>query len=61
MKKNAEYIIEKMIFLSGVISIVFVVLIFFFLLKEGLALFLEYNPISFVFGRNWFPISVYPK
>ncbi len=61
MKKQAEFIIEKFIFLSGVISIIFVVLIFFFLLKEGLAIFKEYNPLAFVFGKNWFPISDPPQ
>jgi phosphate transport system permease protein len=61
MKKQFEFIIEKLIFLSGVISIVFVILIFIFLLKEGLALFFEYNPLAFLFGRNWYPISDPPQ
>ena len=53
----AEYVIEKAIFLAGITSIVFVILIFIFLLKEGLALFQSYPIFDFIFGKNWFPIS----
>lgn len=56
-KKRSEFLIEKAIFSSGIASIIFVVLIFFFLLKEGLALFASYNPLHFLFGLNWYPIS----
>ena len=52
-----EWLIEKAIFLAGVISIVFVVLIFVFLLKEGLSLFKTYSPLAFLFGNDWYPIS----
>ena len=61
MKKSVEFIIEKAILLSGAASIVFVVLIFIFLLKEGLSLFSEVNLFSFLFGRNWYPISDPPQ
>jgi len=61
MKKTFEAIIEKMIFLSGIASILFVVLIFIFLLKEGLSLFATVNPINFLFGKNWYPISDPPQ
>ena len=61
MKRLAEYAIEEAIFLSGIASIVFVVLIFIFLMKEGLALFSFTNPLSFLFGRNWYPISDPPQ
>lgn len=53
--------VEKAIFVSGIASIIFVVLIFIFLLKEGLSLFLTENPLAFLFGRNWYPISDPPK
>ncbi|MCB9799406.1 MAG: phosphate ABC transporter permease subunit PstC [Candidatus Omnitrophica bacterium] len=52
---------EKVIFLAGIISIAFVVLIFIFLLKEGLSLFKTYSPFSFLFGLSWYPISHPPK
>ena len=52
-----EFVIEKAIFLAGILSIVFVVLIFIFLLKEGLSLFKSYSPLSFFFGTGWYPIS----
>ena len=38
--KITDYIIEKIIFLCGIIAIVFVVLIFGFLLKEGFFFFI---------------------
>jgi len=52
-----EFFIEKAIFLAGLLSVVFVVLIFIFLLKEGLSLFKTYSPFSFLFGSQWYPIS----
>jgi phosphate transport system permease protein len=61
MKRPFEYFIEKLIFLSGIASVVFVVLIFVFLLKEGLSLFGSYNLFAFLFGRNWYPISDPPQ
>jgi len=61
MKRPFEFIIEKAILLSGAASIVFVILIFVFLLKEGLSLFSEVNLFSFLFGKNWYPISDPPQ
>lgn len=61
MKRLAEFVIERLIFISGVASILFVVLIFVFLLKEGLSLFATDSPLSFIFGRNWYPISEPPQ
>ena len=55
-----EFFIEKAIFAAGILSIVFVVLIFIFLLKEGLLLFGEYSLFSFFFHPNWYPISTPP-
>ena len=52
-----EFIIEKLIFLSGIASILFVVLIFVFLLKEGIAFFKEVPAGAFVGGKYWYPIS----
>lgn len=56
-----EFFIERAIFLAGIISIVFVVLIFTFLLKEGLSLFRHYSALSFLFGAKWYPISNPPS
>ncbi|MBN3033509.1 MAG: phosphate ABC transporter permease subunit PstC [Candidatus Saganbacteria bacterium] len=61
MKRPFEYIIEKLVLLSGIASIVFVVLIFAFLLKEGLSLFANESVFAFLFGRNWYPISDPPQ
>ncbi len=60
MRKLKEFIIEKLIFLCGLASIFFVILIFLFLLKEGLALFKIITPNQFLFGKNWYPISEPP-
>jgi len=57
MRKIKEFIIEKLILICGLASIFFVILIFLFLLKEGLALFKTINPAKFLFGKNWYPIS----
>lgn len=57
MRKFQEFIIEKLILICGLASIFFVVLIFLFLVKEGLAVFKTVNPLNFLFGKNWYPIS----
>lgn len=57
MRKFKEFIIEKLILLCGLASIFFVILIFLFLLKEGLAVFKTVSPFKFLFGKNWYPIS----
>jgi phosphate transport system permease protein len=56
-----EFVIEKLIFLSGIASVVFVVLIFVFLLKEGMFLFKTVGLWDFVSGHYWYPISDPPK
>ena len=61
MKRPFEFIIEKLVFISGLASILFVILIFVFLLKEGLSLFATTNLFSFLLGRNWYPISDPPQ
>jgi len=57
VRKFKEFIIEKLILLCGLASILFVVLIFLFLLKEGLAVFKTITPFKFILGRSWYPIS----
>jgi len=61
LRAAKEFVIEKLIFLSGIASIVFVVLIFVFLLKEGIALFKTIGLGDFLSGRFWYPISDPPK
>jgi phosphate transport system permease protein len=61
MRRPFDYVIEKLVFLSGFASIIFVILIFIFLLKEGLSLFGQVSPGSFLFGTNWYPISDPPQ
>jgi phosphate transport system permease protein len=57
MRKIKEFIIEKLILICGLASIFFVILIFLFLLKEGMSIFKTVNPAKFLFGKNWYPIS----
>lgn len=61
LQRIKEFIIEKLIFLSGIASIVFVLLIFIFLLKEGIELFKSVGLFSFLSGKFWYPISDPPK
>lgn len=61
MRKVKEFIIEGLIFLSGVITIIFVGLIFAFLLKESFAFFKQIPLKDFLLGRFWYPISDPPK
>jgi phosphate transport system permease protein len=61
MRKLREFIIEKLILICGLASIFFVILIFLFLLKEGLALFKFITPLKFLSGKNWYPISEPPQ
>ncbi len=61
MRKFKEFVIEKLILLCGLASIFFVVLIFLFLLKEGLAVFKTVSPFNFLFGKSWYPISEPPQ
>ena len=56
-RKLKEFIIEKLILACGLASIFFVILIFLFLLKEGLAVFKTISPGGFLFGKSWYPIS----
>ena len=60
-RKFKEFVIEKLIFLSGIASIVFVALIFIFLIREGLSLFKTIGLGDFLSGKLWYPISDPPK
>lgn len=49
-----EAVIEGLIRTAGISAILFVVLIFLFLMREGLPAFLDVAP-SNLFGRRWYP------
>lgn len=57
IKKNIDIVIEKVIFLCGMLSVIFVILIFIFLFIEGSAFFKDFNIIKFIFGKYWYPNS----
>ena len=59
--KVFEFLIEKAIIFSGLISIVFVGLIFLFLVKEGFSVFKTTSLGSVLLGKEWYPISEPPK
>ncbi|MDR1243877.1 MAG: phosphate ABC transporter permease subunit PstC [Endomicrobium sp.] len=61
MRKSLDYIIETIIFICGMLSIVFVVLIFSFLLKEGLSFFKDFSFIKFITNQFWYPNSKAPS
>ena len=61
MRRIKEFIIESLIFLSGITSIIFVALIFAFLLKESFSFFKTVGIKEFILGRFWYPISDPPK
>jgi len=60
-RRLKEWLIEKTILLSGLFAVVFVVLIFLFLLREGLSLFGSQGVFTFLLGKNWYPISTPPQ
>lgn len=61
LRKLREWLIERAILLSGLFAVVFVVLIFLFLLREGLSLFRGESVLDFLFGKSWYPISEPPR
>ena len=60
LKKTREAFVEAAVKASGLASIVIVVLIFLFLLKEGTQLFSGVKFLDFLLGRSWYPISEPP-
>ena len=61
MRKYYEFVIESLIWVSGIASIIFVILICFFVVKEGIMLFGSVNIFDFLFGKQWYPISEPPR
>ncbi|HEY3313213.1 MAG TPA: phosphate ABC transporter permease subunit PstC, partial [Anaerolineales bacterium] len=61
MKSNMnwrEYVITRVILISGYSAILFVALIFYFLLKEGLPTLGEVK-LTDLFAIRWYPIEKY--
>jgi len=56
-RKFKDKTIERIIFLCGIMSIIFVVLIFFFLFKEGISFFKDFSIVKFIAGKFWYPSS----
>ena len=61
IQKIKEFIIEKLIYLCGITSIIIVILIFVFLVKEGVSLFKTVSLREFLLGKKWYPISDPPS
>jgi phosphate transport system permease protein len=61
VKKFFEKVLEKIILLNGFACILFVILIFFFLAKDGFALFKVSSPAGFFLGTLWNPLADPPK
>jgi phosphate transport system permease protein len=57
LKEIKEFILERLIFLSGITAIIFIFLIFIFLFKEGISFFKLVKLSDFLFEKNWYPIS----
>ncbi|MDR0977418.1 MAG: phosphate ABC transporter permease subunit PstC [Endomicrobium sp.] len=57
MKKILDYVIEKIIFICGILSIVFVILVFSFLFKEGFSFLKDFGVLKFICGHFWYPSS----
>lgn len=55
MTKYEEFIIEKGLFLTAILSILFILLIIGFIFKEGLPAFENYGFLQFIFGMDWSP------
>ncbi|MDR3256219.1 MAG: phosphate ABC transporter permease subunit PstC [Endomicrobium sp.] len=57
MRKIIDTVIETVIFICAILSIIFVVLIFGFLFKEGFAFFKDFGITKFITGKFWNPSS----
>jgi phosphate transport system permease protein len=60
-RRAKEFVYEKLILLSGLASVLFVLLIFVFLLREGVSILKTTGLLSFLGGRFWYPISSPPR
>lgn len=58
MEKRSERLIEGALFLSAIVAVIILCLIFVFLLVEAVPTFTVVSPFDFLFGREWFPSSL---
>ncbi len=56
-RSRKEKVIGKIFFSLALISLVALVLIVFFLFREGLPIFAKVSPSGFLFGMEWYPTS----
>ncbi|MBN2534253.1 MAG: phosphate ABC transporter permease subunit PstC [Spirochaetales bacterium] len=56
-----DFLIERIIFLCGILAIIFVFLIFLFLLNQGISFFGAYSLWDFLGGKFWYPASDPPQ
>ncbi len=59
-RRSGERFIEGWIFLAGILAIVILLGIIFFLIREGAPIFLHTNPWHFFSGAKWYPVSEPP-
>jgi phosphate transport system permease protein len=52
-----EWLMEKIIVVSGVLTIIIVFLIFAFLLRDAYPTFASEGPVKLLAGREWYPLS----
>lgn len=57
LRRVHDFIIEKAIFVCGLVSIVAIILIFVFLIKEGGFFFFKVPLLDFMLGKYWYPTS----
>lgn len=55
MTKYEEFLIEKGLFLTAILSIIVIVLIIGFIFREGLPAMDAYGFLQFIFGMDWSP------
>jgi len=56
-----DIIVEKFFFIIGFSSLLVLLTIMIFLVKEGVPLFKDINVSDFIFGREWYPTSDHPR
>ncbi|MDD5509749.1 MAG: phosphate ABC transporter permease subunit PstC [Dehalococcoidales bacterium] len=59
-RRSGERFIEGWILLAGILAIVILLGIVFFLIREGAPIFLHTNPWQFFSGAKWYPVSEPP-
>lgn len=55
MMDYEEFLVEKGLFITAILSIIVIILIIGFIFKEGLPAMESYGFLNFIFGMNWSP------